>query len=209
MGTQLCPTLCDPMDCYPPGSSVRWIFQARILAWVAISSSRGSSWVKDQNCISYVPCIGRSIVTLFSSITQSCPIPCDPMDCSMPSLPVCHQLPELAQTHVHEVSDAIQPSHSLLSPSPPAFKLSQYQGFSNESILHIRLPKYWSFSFHISPSNEYSGLISFRIDWLDLLAVQGTFKSLFQHHSPKTSILQGSASLKSNSHIHTELLEEP
>ena len=116
------------------------------------------------------------------------------MDCSTPGFPVHHELPEPDQTHVHQVSDAIQPSHPLSSPSPPAFSLSQHQGFfSNESVLHIRLPKYWSFSFSISPFNEYSGLTSFRIDWLDLLAIQGTLKSLLQHHSSKASILWHSA----------------
>ena len=90
----------------------------------------------------------------------------------MPGFPVHHQLPELAQTHVHRVSDAIQPSHPLLSPSPPTFNLSQHQGLSNESVLQIRWPKYWSFSFSISASNEHPGLISFRMDWLDPLAVQ-------------------------------------
>ena len=104
---------------------------------------------------------------------------------------VHHQLPEFTQNHVHWVSDAIQPSHPLSSPSPPAFNLSQHKGFffSNESVLHIRWPKYWSFSFNISPSSEYSGLISFRMDWLDLLSVQGTLKSLLQHHSSKASIV--------------------
>ena len=111
----------------------------------------------------------------------------------MPGLPVHHQLPEFTQTHAHRVSDAIQPSHPLSSPSPPAFNLSQHQGLFNESALRIRWPKYWSFSFNISPSNEYSGLISFRIDWLDLLAVQGSLKSLLQQHSSKASILQCSA----------------
>ena len=115
------------------------------------------------------------------------------MDCSTPGFPVHQQLPELAQTHVYQVGDAIQPSHSLSSPSPPAFNLSQYQVFSSESFLRIGWPKYWSFNFSISPSNEYSGLISFRMDWLDLLAVQGTLKSLLQHHSSETSILQHSA----------------
>ena len=129
----------------------------------------------------------------FSSVAQSCPTLCDPLDCSMPGLPIYHQLLESTQTHVHWVNDAIQPSHPLLSPSPPAFNLSQHQVFSNESVLPIRWPKYWSFSFTISPSNEYSGLISFRMDWLDLLAVQGTLKSLLQHHSSKASILQHSA----------------
>ena len=102
-----------------------------------------------------------------------------------------HQLLELAQTHVHRVSNAIQPPHPLSSPSPPVFNLLQHQG--NESVLHIRWPKYWSFSFSISPPDEHSGLISLRIDWLDLLAVQGTLKSLLQHHSSKASILQCSA----------------
>ena len=112
----------------------------------------------------------------------------------MPGFPVHHQLLELAiQTHVHRVGDAIRPSHPLLSPSPPAFNLSQHQGLSNESVLCIRWPKYWSFSFSISPSNEHPGLISFRMDWLGLLAVQGTLKSLLQHHSSKASILQCSA----------------
>ena len=115
------------------------------------------------------------------------------MDCSRPGFPVNHQLLELAQTHVHRVGDAIQPSHPLLSPSPLAFNLSQHQSLSNESVLHIRWSKYWSFSFSISPSNEYSGLISSRIAWLDLLAVQGTLKSLLQHHSSKASTLQCSA----------------
>ena len=115
------------------------------------------------------------------------------MDCSMPGFPVHHQLPEFTQTHVHQVSDAIQPSHTPLSPSPPAFNLSQHQGLFQWVSSSIRWPEYWSFSFSISPSNEYSGLISFRIDWLDLLAVQGTLKSLLQHHSSKASILQCSA----------------
>ena len=95
----------------------------------------------------------------------------------------------------------------LSSPSLPVFSLSQHQGLSSESVLCIRWPKYWSFSFSICPSNEYSGLISFRIDRLDLLAVQGTLKSLLQHHSSKASVLQLSAFLWSNSHIHTTLLE--
>ena len=117
------------------------------------------------------------------------------MNRSMPGLPVHHQLPESTQSHVHQVDDAIQPSHPLSSPSPPALNLSQHQGlfFSNESALRIRWPKYWSFSLNISPSKEHPGLISFRMDWLDLLAVQGTLKSLLQHHSSKVSILQCSA----------------
>ena len=128
----------------------------------------------------------------FSSVVQLCPTLCDPMDCSMPGFPVYLQLPELAQTHINRVGDDIQPSHPLLSPSP-AVSLSSIRVFSNESALSIRWPKYWSFSFSISPSNQYSGLISFRMDWVDLFAVQGTLKSLLQHHSSKASILWHSA----------------
>ena len=134
------------------------------------------------------------IALQFSSIARSCPTLCHPMNCSMPGLPVHHQLLELTQTHVHWVGDAIQPSHPLSSPSPPSI-FPSIRVFSNESALHIRWPKYWSFSFFISCSNEHPGLISFRMDWLDLLAVQGTLKSLLQHHSSKASILQCSAFL--------------
>ena len=129
----------------------------------------------------------------FSSVAQSCPTLCEPMDCSMPGLPVYHQLPELTQTHVHWVSDAIQPSILCCSLLLPPSIFPSIRVFSNESALRIRWPKNWSFSFNISPSNEYSGPISFRMDWLDLLAVQGTSMSLLQHHSSKASILQCSA----------------
>ena len=115
------------------------------------------------------------------------------MNSSTPGLPVHHQLPKFTQTHVHQIGDAIQPSHPLSSPSPPALNLSLYHVFGNESALHIRWLKYWSFRLNISPSNEHSGLISFRIDWLDILAVQGTLKSLLQHHNSKASILPCSA----------------
>ena len=129
----------------------------------------------------------------FSSITQLCLTLCDLLDCSSPGFPVHNPLLELSQICVHWVGDAIQPSHPLSSPSPPDLNLSQNQGLSSELALHIRWPKYWSFGFSISPSNEYSGLISFRIDWFGLLAVQGTLKSLLQHQSSKASILQCSA----------------
>ena len=119
----------------------------------------------------------------FSSVAQSCPTLCDPINCSMPGLPVHHQLPEFTQTHVHRVGDAIQPSHPLSSTSPPAPNPSQLRVFSSKSTLSMRWPKYWSFSFSISPSKEHPGLISFRTDWLDLLAVQGTLKTPLQHHS--------------------------
>ena len=125
-----------------------------------------------------VTLISEKTSVQFSSVAESCLTLCEPMDCNMPGLPVHHQLPEFTQTHVHWVSDAIQPSHPLSSPSPPASIFSSIRVFSNESALHIRWPKYWSFSFSISPSSEYSGLISFRMDWLDLLTVQETLKSL-------------------------------
>ena len=139
--------------------------------------------------------MGRKLISLFqfSSVAQSCLTLCYPMNHSTPGLPVHHQLPEFTQTHVHRVGDAIQPSILcrpllLLPPILPSMRV-----FSNESTLRMRWPKYWSFSFNISPSNEYPGLISFRMDWLDLLAVQGTLKSLLQHHSSKASILRCSA----------------
>src|SRR5574341_103549 len=115
------------------------------------------------------------------------------MNRSTPGLPLHHQLPEFTETHVHRVSDAIQPSHPLLSPSTPAPNPPSIRVFSNESTLRMRWPKYWSFRFSIIPSKEIPGLISFRMDWLDILAVQGTLKSLLQHHSSKASILWHSA----------------
>jgi len=138
-------------------------------------------------------CITPGTNAQFSSVAQSCPTLCDPMNHSTAGLPVYLQLPESTQTHVHWVGDTIQPSNLccplLLLPSIfPSIRV-----FSNESALHIRWPKYWSFSFNISPSNEHPGLICFRMDWLDLLAVQGTLKSLLQHYSSKPSILWPSA----------------
>ena len=121
-------------------------------------------------------------------MAQSCPTLFNPMDCSMPGFSVCHQLLEFTHTHVHWVSDAIQQS-----PSPPAFNLSQHQGLFQWVSSSYHVAKYWSFSFNISPSNEHSELISFRMDWLDLLAVQGTLKSLLQQNSSKASILRCSA----------------
>ena len=128
------------------------------------------------------------IIAQFSSVAQSCPTLRDPMNRSTPGLLVHHHLPEFTQTHVHRVGDAIQPSHPLsspflLPPIPPSIRV-----FSSESTLCMRWPKYWSFSFSIISSKEHPGLISFRMDWLDLLAVQGTLKSLLQHHSSKASV---------------------
>ena len=125
----------------------------------------------------------------FSSVTQSCLTLCDPMDCSTPGPHVHHQFPEFTQIHVHWVGDEIQPSHPLSSPSPPTFNLSRHQGLFQWVSSSHQVAKVLEFSFSISPSNEYSRLFSFRMDWFDLLAGQGTLKSLFQHHSSKISIL--------------------
>ena len=135
----------------------------------------------------------RTLSVQFSSVTQSCLTLCDPMNLSSPGLPVHHQLRSLLK--LMSIESVMPSSHLilyclllLLPPIPPSIRV-----FSNESVLHIRWPKYWSFSFSISPSNEHPELISFSMDWLDLLAVQGTLKRLLQHHSSKASILRGSA----------------
>ena len=156
--------------------------QTRILEWVAVPFSRGSSQLRDRTWVTHN--VGRFFTVRatreaqnkvkgvhfqVSSVAQSCPALCDPMDFSMPGFPVHRQLLELTQTYAYRVGDAIQPSHPL------------------------SWPKYWNFSFSISPSNEHPGLISFRMDWLDLLAVHGSLKSLLQHHSSKVSILPHSA----------------
>ena len=131
----------------------------------------------------------QRIFSQFSSVAQSRPTLCNPVNCSTPGLPVHHQLPELTQTCVHQVGDAIQPSHPLSSLLLLPSIFPGIRVFSNESALQIRWPKYWSLSFNTRPSNEHPGLISFRMEWLDILAVQGTLKSL-QHHSSKASILK-------------------
>ena len=177
-------------------------YECQVLAGGMFQELSGISWCETQ-CTHHAETewiqlkIFESSLFQFSSVTQSYPALCNPNDYSTPGFPLHHQLPEFTQTHVHWVCDAIQPSHPLLSPSPAAFNLSQHQGFfSNESVLRIRWPEYWNFSFSISPSNEYSGLISFQIDWFDLLVVQGTLKSLLQHQNfefLKASILQRAA----------------
>ena len=144
----------------------------------------------------------------FSSIAQSCPTLRDPMNRSTPGLPVHHQLPEFTQTHIHRVSDAIQPSHPLSSPSP-APNPSQHQSLFQWVNSLMRWPKYWCFSFSIIPSKEIPGLISFRMDWLDVLAVQGTLKSLLQHHTSKASILWCSAFFTVQLSSHTWPQEKP
>ena len=141
-----------------------------------------------RNCVLLLPSPLSSwchICVCVCSVAKSYLTLCDPMDCSMPGFPVLHSLQEFAQIHVHWVSDAIEPSHALPSPSPPALNLSKHQVFSNELALCIRWLKYWSFSFSSSPSNEHSGWISIRINRFDLLAAQGILKSLLQHHNLK------------------------
>ena len=148
-----------------------------------------------------------NFIIICCSVAQLCLTLWDPKDCSTPGFPVLHHLAEFAQTHSIQL---VMPSnHIILSPpSPPAPNLSSIRVFSSESTLHIRWPKCWSFSFSISPSNEYSGFISFMIKWYDLLEVQGTLKSLLQHHRSKHQFLGTQPSLWSNSHIHTWLLEK-
>ena len=138
----------------------------------------------------------------FSSVAQSCPTLCDPMNCSTPGLPVHHQFPEFTQTHVHRVGDAIQPSHPLSSPSPPAPNPSQHQGLSTESTLRMRWSKYWSFSFSTIPSNEHPGLISFRMGWLDLLQSMGLSRVFSNTTVQKHQFFGAQPSSQSNSHIH-------
>ena len=142
----------------------------------------------------------------FSSVAQSYLTLCDSMNQSKPGLPVHHQLPEFTQTHVHWVGDAIQASHPLSPPSPSALNFSQHQDLF-KSALHIRWPKYWSFSYNISPCNEYSGLISFRMDSLDLFGGQRTLKRLLQHHSWNASIIRHSAILMVQ-HLHSYMPTE-
>ena len=149
------------MDCSPPGSSIHGNSLGKNTGVGCHALLQGIFLTQGSNLYHFE----------FSSIAQLCPTLCDPMNHSTPGLPVHHQLLEFTQTHIHRVGDAIQPSHPLSSPSPPAPNPSQHQSLSNESTLRMRWPKYWSFSFSIIPSKEIPGLISFRMDWLDLLAV--------------------------------------
>ena len=135
---------------------------------------------------------GNSLYYQLSSVAQSHPTLGPHGLCSMPGFPVHHQLPEPTQIHVHRVGDAIQPFHPRSPLLLPSSIIPSIRVFSSESVFHIKWPKYWNFSFSISSSNEFSGLISFRIDWFDLLEFQGTLKSFLQHQSSKASILQHS-----------------
>ena len=146
----------------------------------------------------------------FSSVAQSCTTLWDPMNCSTPGFPVQHQFPEFTQTQVRQVGDAIQPSHPLSSPSPPAPNTSQHQSLFQwvNSSHEVAKTKYWSFSFSIGPSKEHPGLISFRMDWLDLLTLQGTLKGLPHSTVQKHQFFGAQPSSQSNSHIHTWLQEK-
>ena len=169
--------------------------------FLSMESRVGHDWTTNTYRLNIIKIIFHNLVLIYKKIlkksglsvqfTQSCPTLCNLMDCSAPCSPVHHQLPELAQTYIHRVTDGIQPSHPLLSLSPSAFIFPSIKVFSNESVLRIRWPKYWSFSFSIFPSNEYSGLISIRIDWFDLLAIEGRIlkKSVLQ-----TSIIKSQTS---------------
>ena len=144
----------------------------------------------------------------FSSVTDSCPTLCDPMNRSAPGLPVHHQLQEFTRTHVHWVGDAIQPSHPMLSPSPPALNLSQQQGlFKWVSSLH-QVAKVLELKFNISPSNEHPGLISLSMDWLDILQSKGPLRVFSNTTVQKHHFFGAQLSLYSNSHIHTWILEK-
>ena len=171
-------------------------FESVLVRWMnlepVIQSGVREKWISYINTyIIYIP-------YQFSSVIQSCLTICEPMDCRTPGFPVHHQLLELTQTHVLRVSDAIQPSHPLSFPSPPTFNLCQHQGLFQWVSSSHQVAKVLEFQIHISPSNEYSGLISFRMNWLDLLAVRGTVKSFVHHHSSKASILRHSAFLYSS-----------
>ena len=149
------------------------------------------------------------LINQFSSVAQLCLTVCHPMDCSTPDFPVHHQLPELIQTQVHLVGDAMQPSHPLLSSSPSTFNLSQHQGLFKWVCSSHQVPKYWSFSFSISLSNDYSGLTSFRMDWLNLLWSKGLSRGSSNTTVQKHQFFSTQFSFWSNSHIRTWLLEKP
>ena len=197
---QSCSTLCNPLDCSLSGSSVHGTIYIGVgchalhqgIFQTQRSKPCPTSHVSPALQADSLP---AELLVQFGSAAQSCPTLWDPMNCSMPGLPVHHQHPEFTQTDVRWVGDAIQPSHPLLAPSPPALNLSQHQGLFKWVSSSHQVTKVWEFQLQwtVSVFNEHPGLISFRMDWLDLLAVQGTLKSLLQHHSSKASILLSSA----------------
>ena len=179
---------CFPI--YFPWSAPKYSFWNKLqIKWESIWETSIVHTCK-HICVLMHACVEILRDIQFSSVAQLCLTLCNPMDCSTPGFPVHHQLPELAQTPVYWVGDAIQPFHPLLSPSLPTFNLSQHQGPFQWLGSRHQVAKVLNFTFRIGPSNEYSELFSFRIDWLDRLAVLGTLKSLLQHHSSKSSILK-------------------
>ena len=192
--TQSCLTLCDTMAWSLPAVFVHQILQARRLEWVAIPFFRISSQSQESNpgLLDCRQVFSQLFVVMGVDQSLSHIWLCNPMNCNKPGFAVLHYLPEFAQTQVHWASI---PSNHLILCHPlllPCSVFPSIRVFSNESVLCIRWPKYWSFSFNISPSNEYSGLISIRIGYFHITALQGTLKSLFQHHSSKASVLQRS-----------------
>ena len=169
--------------------------------------TKGSAQKSEMTCSHTNKGTNRDLIQVFSLVTQTCPTLCDPMESACQACLIINSwsLLKLMSIRLVMPSNHLILCHSFLLPS--VFPSSGI--FSSESLLHIRWPKYWSFSFSVSPPNEYSGLISFRMDWFNLLAVQGTFKSLLQHHSWKYQFFSAQLSLYSNSHIHTWLLEKP
>ena len=172
-----------------------------------MNSRLDSSWFLDAKGPYHWKSLHKEVQ--FSSVAQSCPTLCDPMNRSTPGLPVHHQFPEFTQTHVHQVGDAIQPSHPLPSPSPPAHIPPSIRVFSNESTLPMRWLKYWSLSFSISSSDEHPGLISFRMDWLDLLQSKGLSRVFSNTTVQKHQFFSAQLSLQSNFHIRTWPLGKP
>ena len=210
-----CVRLCDPTDCSLPSFSVHGIIPARILGhWVAISFYRGSYWLRDRTCISCLAGrvlalshLGMSIIIVVQLLSHV--RLCDPGDCSMPGSCVLPCLPEFAQIHVHWVSDAIWTSHPLLPLLLLPSVFPSITVFSDESALCIRWPRCWNSSLSISPSNEYSGLISFRIDWFHLLASKRLPRDFSSTTDQKHCFFGAQPSLRSNSHIPIWLLGKP
>ena len=185
----------------------------KVKIWVYfLGNSNKKVWnihLKAKMCSNWILYWINFLFMEFSSVAQSCLTLCNPMNHSMPGLPVHHPLPEFTQTHIHRVSDAIQPSHPLLSPSPPAPNPSQHQSLFQWVNSSYEVAKVLELQLQHHSSSEHPGLISFRMDWLDLLAVQETLKRLLQQHSQKHQFFSTQLSSQSNSHIHTWPLEKP
>ena len=198
-------TLCDPTDCSPAGYSVHGFSRQGYWSGLPFPPAGDLPNPGLRHCrqILYHMATGDAVNSQFSSVALSCPSLCNPIDCSTSGFPVHHQLPELTQTHIHWVSDAIQPSHPLSSPSPSAFDLSQHQSLFKWVSSSYQVAKGLAFQLQHQSFQWIFRTDFLRMDWLDLLAVHGTLKSLLQHHSSKASILQHSAFLTVQlSHLH-------